>query len=223
MRQLKTAFTKAGKPDFNLFSQQDVPEILEVILEELSTDSVFLGHLFQLSLQVSVTCNTCLETQVNEESMQILQLPLMSSVQKGLDCYLQSEDLYGENSYFCHNCNRSQPALLERQFRTCGQYLIIQLKRFSANNGSITKNNLLVNCHPDPLFVPIVSDIEVAFKKEFQLKAVINHSGTLNNGHYTSLAKVNSNWFLYNDRTVSEADDSDLNSSMSYVFIFEKH
>ena len=86
-----------------------------------------------------------------------------------------------------------------------------------------SKNNLLVNCHPDPLFVAIVSDIEVAFKKEFQLKAVINHSGTLNNGHYTSLAKVNSNWFLYNDRTVSEADDSDLNSSMSYVFIFEKH
>ena len=90
------------------------------------------------------------------------------------------------------------------------------------SKNDITKNDLAVSCHPDSLLVPMIADAEVVVRTAFQLKAVINHSGTLNNGHYTAIVQAGSNWLNCDDKKVRNADTSDLNSAMSYVLFYEK-
>ena len=119
--------------------------------------------------------------------MPILQLSLVSSIQRSLDNFLKTEELSKQNSYFCLSCNSEQSATLEREVLSCGQYMIIQLKRFLVDNGKVTKNELVVNCYPNSLFVPVRADVEVVYRRAFRLKSVRNHSGTLDKGHYTSI------------------------------------
>mgnify|MGYP002074258927 CR=1 FL=1 len=38
----------------------------------------------------------------------------------------------------------------------------------------------------------------------YNLYGVVNHSGTLNSGHYTSYVKVHNIWYLFNDHIVSQ-------------------
>ena len=220
LRDLKTTITKAGRKNFDIFSQQDAPEILEYILAELSVDSVFLNNLFQIRVQVSVTCNICHQSQITEETMPILQLSPVSSIQRSLDNFLETEELSKQNSYFCLSCNSEQSATLEREVLSCGQYMIIQLKRFLVDNDKVTKNELVLNCYPNSLFVPVRADVEVVYRRGFRLKSVINHYGTLDKGHYTSDVQSQSNWFHCNDKAVAVADPTSVNSSMSYVLFF---
>ena len=76
--------------------------------------------------------------------------------------------------------------------------------------------------HPQHQVNYHASDAEVVVRTAFQLKAVINHSGTLNNGHYTAIVQAGSNWLNCDDKKVRNADTSDLNSAMSYVLFYEK-
>jgi len=88
---------------------------------------------------------------------------------------------------------------------------------------SICKDVEVVNCYPTSLYIPSVVDTEVSYNKHFNLRASINHSGTLQKGHYTVISKgIASNaWLHCNDRAVVEANVSSLNSKYSYVLFFE--
>ena len=148
LNALKSTITKAGKTNFDIFSQQDVPEIVEYILCELATDSIFVFNLFKNHIKVSVSLNTCSQTQVTEEVTPILQLSPSASIQESLNQFLEPEHLLGENAYFCNHCNSDQPAVFEKQILRCGTYLIVQLKHFRTSEQSIFKDVSVVNCYP---------------------------------------------------------------------------
>ena len=71
--------------------------------------------------------------------------------------------------------------------------------------------------------IPVQVDGEVAFRKQFQLVASINHEGTLNSGHYWALIKdpTSSSWLRCNDRAVTPIETKKLNSRFSYILFFE--
>ena len=81
---------------------------------------------------------------------------------------------------------------------------------------AVIKNNMRVNCCSETLRLPISVDKEVCLYKEFTLKAIINHSGTLQAGHYWVHIKDedNSGWLKCND-TVLATPFSGLNNTSS--------
>ena len=222
LNALKSTIIKAGKTNFDIFTQQDVPEILEYILGELATDSTSGPNLFENRIKSSVTCNTCFQMKVTEEVMPILQLSPFTSIQESVNQFLEPEYLHGQNAYFCNHCNSNQSAVLRKQILRCSTYLIVQLKRFLTVRNSTMKDVSVVNCCPTSLYIPTVIDNEVSYCKPFTIRASINHSGTLQNGHYTTIAKnVSSNtWTHCNDRAVVSAFVSSLNNNSSYVLFF---
>eukprot|EP00826_Nyctotherus_ovalis_P045010 TRINITY_DN4920_c0_g3_i4.p1 TRINITY_DN4920_c0_g3~~TRINITY_DN4920_c0_g3_i4.p1 ORF type:complete len:107 (+),score=3.64 TRINITY_DN4920_c0_g3_i4:93-413(+) len=58
----------------------------------------------------------------------------------------------------------------------------------------------------------------------YDLYAVINHSGTLTNGHYTSFAfnPCTNAWYLFNDSTVTKVDESAVCSELAYVLFYKQ-
>ena len=79
-----------------------------------------------------------------------------------------------------------------------------------------------VNCCSETLKLPISADEKMCLFKEFNLKATINHSRTLQPGHYWAHVKVEDNrgWLKCSDTSVIARHFRGLSNTSSYVFFY---
>ena len=221
----KLSITRGIQFDFN--TQQDVPEILEVILDELIGLSPLADSILSTTIRSSLSCDSCLCESVTEEKLGILQLQPEKYISSSLNRFLRSVSLSGEDQWLCPNCSVKRESSKEYSILSCGKVLIVQLKRFSRCRGSIIKDTKQVHCLPEPthiLSVPVHSSDSVSFSNRYSLIATINHSGTLQAGHYWAFIKDASNntWLKCNDRSVITVPPSALNNNSCYVLFYKR-
>ena len=106
--------------------------------------------------------------------------------------------------------------------------LIIQLCWFSNQGGQLVKNENFFSCTQSEsnkdLTVPITIEDEVSFTNKYSLIATINHSGTLNRGHYWAFIKDlhSSTWYSCNDKSVFNVEENYVNNTTSYILFYCK-
>ena len=221
LRFLKQVLIKSGRVDFNIFQQQDACEVLSCILDELCSQSFHALDLIKTHVKNSITCNSCFHSNTVEDPFSILQIPICNSVQQAITSFLKSEELQGDNMYFCNFCSSLQPASLAHEFTRVGNLLIIQLKRFVNIHNSLTKDIRPVKCNQE-IVIPLTVDSEVISHKKFKLQALINHSGTLERGHYTALIRKpqSSIWIHCNDTAVFRSKQSIPPQDLCYILLY---
>jgi len=96
----------------------------------------------------------------------------------------------------------------------------MQLNRYVNVGGNVFKDNRKVNCTSEVLHVPVKIDDELSVSRKFTLKASINHSGTINAGHYWTYIKSNDTWLKCNDTLVTKARFKELSNNTSYIFVY---
>ena len=137
-----------------------------------------------------------------------------------LDLYSDYEKLEGENKWYHEEKKEYIECYKQIQFWNCPKNLIIVLKRF-LNNGS--NNDSLVEF---PLVDLNISKYSVGYGKNkniYRLRAISNHIGSLNSGHYFAYClSDNGKWYNYNDRTVQEISESSLKAEKAYCLFYEK-
>ena len=138
--------------------------------------------------------------------------------------FLCTVQLSGDNLFNCNFCSAKRPASLHHKFVRLGQFLIIQLKRFSNFHGTISKDLTEVICYPKPLSLSVEDGDDVSFTKNFVLVATINHSGSLSNGHYWAYIRCvdQDSWFHCNDRAVVQCDSEVVNNNSSYLLFYQE-
>ena len=148
-------------------------------------------------------------------------MPVASSIQVAVNLFLKAEELQGNNRYFCNFCSSLQPATLEHEITKIGDILIVHLKRFSNFGSSVIKDIRPVKCGHE-IFVPVSFDNDITSLKKFKLYAVINHSGTLERGHYTALINniESQSWFHCNDAAVI-SHKQDVPQDLCYVLFYK--
>ena len=115
---------------------------------------------------------------------------------------------------------RHQVSVRDSKFVKCGNIVIFQITRFNTINGTSVKDNRKVKCHSSHLDIPVYVDEHVTVNRKFTLKATINHSGTIDAGHYWTFIQVSDgNWLKCND-TTPKASFKDLSNHSSYLFIY---
>ena len=228
LRTLQSTISQL-RPTFHYNVQQDVAEVLDLVLTELAGPSNFAQDLSSLTITYTKTCNECFFSYNTEEFQTMLVLPVSNSVQSSLDNYLKEEQLCGSNQWFCPICEKLCDASLETRISSCSKFLIVQLRRFSHNQGVFQKNNAIVQCLPstdskttDFLRLPAIVEDDVSLFNGYSLMATINHSGTLNNGHYWAYIKKANSWLLCNDTLVCDVKPSALNNKSVYVLFYER-
>ena len=111
----------------------------------------------------------------------------------------------------------------------CGQILIVHLSRYlDSGNNVFIKNTDFVECLPETthvLRVPIQAGDSISFTHTYSLIATINHSGTLQAGHYWAFIKdcSTNNSLKCNDRAVLKVKPHTLNNNTSYVLFYIKN
>ena len=213
--------------DFN--TQQDVTEILQVVLDEVIKGmSIAASHLICNTQKIKVSCNTCFCSSVSEENLDIVTLPVSTDIQTSMNQFLKREILSSQNKWFCPSCNLLSESTRETCIINSAPILIIQLCRFFNQGGQLVKNENFFSCTQNEsnkdLTVPITIEDEVSFTNKCSLIATINHSGTLNRGHYWAFIKDlhSSSWYSCNDESVFNVEENSVNNTTSYILIYRK-
>ena len=128
--------------------------------------------------------------------------------------------------WYCPQCSSNQNATMDSIITKCGSVLILHLKRYDSFLGNVFKDTKFVECLPHPnhvLEIPIEQNDSVSFSNKYSLIATINHSGSLNAGHYWAFIKKNNLWLQCNDSSVLKVKPSTLNNTSSYVLFYVRN
>lgn len=84
-------------------------------------------------------------------------------------------------------------------------------------------NSQAINENTNPLEMIYLPDPNVKTDLKYELFGVVNHYGSQNFGHYTSLVKTSKGWVDFNDERASKADmDSVINKNAYMLFYMRK-
>ena len=76
LKSVKDVFIREGR-SFDLHAQQDVDEVLEILLEELTGPSVITSAAYNIKSLTSTICHTCHQLNRTEDILPILRLPVL--------------------------------------------------------------------------------------------------------------------------------------------------
>ena len=97
---------------------------------------------------------------------------------------------------------------------------------FTTSHSRLLKDPRVFNCSPElELKVPITVGDEVSFSSKYSLVASINHSGTLDQGHYWAVVKDSNtgDWLSCNDKVLLTVPQHSLNNTTSYILFYKKN
>ncbi|KAJ7158960.1 hypothetical protein C8R43DRAFT_994564 [Mycena crocata] len=201
--------------------------------------STFAGQ-----LQSDVVCARCATTNTTVDPMLDISLELRGSENTLAAClkrFTQPEKL-GPKQYSCSKCGKTAHEVSKRlSIRKLPPVLSFQFKRFehkTADKSNARKIDARVrfpatlNMAPFTTLVmkaaekengsPVFSHPGPASMYEYDLFAVINHEGQINNGHYTNYARFEDEWYRFDDDKVTHAPLSAVLGSNAYMCFYVK-
>ena len=138
------------------------------------------------------------------------------------DCFelfCKTELLRGDNQWKCDKTNKYYDADQITKIWKYPQIMIINLKRFDFNQNKINVN----------IDFPIqnlnLSNFCIGYnnnKSIYDLYAICNHRGSLNNGHYYAYCKhKNNKWYNFNDSDIKEIKEESLITNKAYCLFYK--
>ena len=209
---------------FNFNSQEDAAVVLQFVIDKLKGTSVATSDLISNTIRINIPSNQCF--CFSEEKLDILTIPLSPNINSSLSKFLKPEILESENKWFCPSCNCLTESTRKTSIIGSSFILAIQLSRFSASRSRLLKDKQVFNCSPElELKVPITVENEVSFSSKYSLVASINHSGSLDQGHYWAVVKDSNtgDWLSCNDKVVLKVPQHSLNNTTSYILFYKKN
>jgi ubiquitin C-terminal hydrolase len=208
---------------FKWSKQQDAAEVLEHLLQEICCLSVQAKERVTLSIVTTVSCDTCSAESPSEENHTTISVQIDGDIQSSISKHMEPEFLVGENQWLCPVCNVKRNATKFHHFSNSSDILIIQIKRFrKPGNAPAYKSveKMLVN---RPIKLEICDHSgsgDVRFYRDYELRACVNHDGTLEQGHYWAHIKLNGKWYKCNDTAVNITTNLEQLKSHAYILFF---
>ena len=137
--------------------------------------------------------------------------------------------------YKCEGCGNTENNIINKKLLTPPKTLIIKLKRYIQHNNMLIKNDTFIQY---PQTLDLKRNYCGSTIHTYELYGIINHSGSLNRGHYYSFIKNNTknyskanerrnlindfqdNWFLCNDSITKQIDINEVLSSRDAYILF---
>ncbi|XP_071623287.1 ubl carboxyl-terminal hydrolase 18 isoform X1 [Heliangelus exortis] len=191
-----------------------------------------LTDLYTICIQEHLACQKCsLETKRNS-SMLILPLPILYSKSHMLktleDClqhFFHPEELADHNMCFCEQCGKRTPFLQSMKLVHLPHTLTIHLKRFCFETSAyIHKLNNNLPFPQDLDFNVILTENQCQADNnekadwQYELFAVVAHSGSTSFGHYCAYIRslTEFKWYCFNDSHVCQVSWDDVKTTYGH-------
>uniref|UniRef100_A0A8C8SI94 USP domain-containing protein n=1 Tax=Pelusios castaneus TaxID=367368 RepID=A0A8C8SI94_9SAUR len=207
--------------NLKLFIQHDAAQLFLLLwnlIKNQITDcqlADWLSMLYTIQIQEYLVCQECsFETRRNSK-MLTLPLPVLThnsrqlnTLEDSLRCFFQSEQLTDNNMCLCEKCEKKTPCLQGMRLMCLPQTLTLHLNRFYFRKPNLTQKISFSLSFPQSLdFNQILtqeqchSDAKEKADWQYELFAVVAHSGSASSGHYCAYIRslTDCKWYCFND------------------------
>lgn len=223
-----------NKRPIDVTEQHDADEFFNIITDKLEEElkEIGKGKLIRDMMGVTVaneikSLESGYEYKSDPEDFSLklsLDIKGKTRIEDALEAFIKESVFDNDNKYYCEKHKRKIRASSKLIIKTLSPTLIIHLKRFEFNYGTMRKQKVNDFCSfPQSLnFSKWSQSFSGAEKKslenlDYELVGVIVHSGTAEGGHYISLIKERDKlsqnidkWYKFDDTFVSEFNLADM-------------
>lgn len=183
-------------------------------------------NLFGFQERTAVMCPYCSQIYRSFNISTGIEVPIGKrepvTVEDCLATYCKEEKLDKDSLYSCEKCKRKVQASQQLTLYSTPLILIITLKRFGVQSSDCsTKITTNVAFQQDLDLTPFMCSSRPNSRNVYRLVAIVNHSGSLNGGHYTAdVLGGDGGWSSISDEVVTSATKP--NFSLAYMLFYEK-
>lgn len=195
-----------------------------------------LSDLYVICIQEHLTCQNCSLEIKNNSTMLTLPLPVLDASSQRLkslkDClkyFFHPEELTGQNMCFCQQCGRKTTFLQSMKLVHLPQTLTLHLKRFCSERSSHTHKLSHSLPFPQELdFREILTEEQCQADDsekatwQYELFAVVAHSGSSSCGHYCAYIRslTECKWYCFNDSEVCQVSWDDVKCTYGHSNLY---
>ncbi|XP_045490063.1 ubiquitin carboxyl-terminal hydrolase 38 isoform X1 [Pieris rapae] len=197
-------------------------------------DDSFINNIFAGVFLTRITCITCGYSSRSRDVCRDIQLAFPEesdgnqyTIQGLIDFYFSNEILTGENQYQCQDCNILRDAEKCVIIESTPKILIIILKTFKYD-AKLRVQTKLMHSVMYNTSVKLPTLCSQTDNNSYNLFAAVIHAGTtMNVGHYYTLGKDNSDWYIFDDSRVKATDETGINrldrSHTPYMLFYRRN
>ncbi|KAL0337507.1 UNVERIFIED_CONTAM: Ubiquitin C-terminal hydrolase 22 [Sesamum calycinum] len=170
------------------------------------------------------------------------QNPSISTLVGCLDHFTRPERLGSDQKFFCQQCQVRQESLKQMSIRKLPLVSCFHIKRFehspirkmsrkidrylqfpfSLDMAPYLSSSILRSRYGNRIF-PFDGDEQDAsgeFSSQFELFAVITHSGKLDAGHYVTYLRLSNQWYKCDDAWITQVNDDIVRAAQGYMMFY---
>ena len=139
-----------------------------------------------------------------------------------LQLYVTASPLTGEHKYKCPNCKCLRDAEQCHRFTRLPSVLVLKLQRFKYAGSGVTRK--VAESVEVPLSLDMSPYVDIDLdtpptQRHFSLYGAVNHSGSLESGHYVANVRHAGDWYACDDKRVSKAQP---HFSDAYILFYHR-
>ncbi|KAK6912478.1 Zinc finger, UBP-type [Dillenia turbinata] len=155
-----------------------------------------------------------------------------------LELFTRPERLGSDQKLYCQNCKERQDSLKQMSFKRLPLVLCFHIKRFE--HSPIRKMSRKIDRHlqfPFTLDMAPYLSASIVRKRfgnrmftldndysdaptEYEIFAVVTHSGMLESGHYVTYVRLKNQWYKCDDAWITEVDEHVVRASQCYLMYY---
>lgn len=155
-----------------------------------------------------------------------------------LDLFTRPEKLGSDQKLYCQNCQERQDSSKQMSIRRLPLVLCLHIKRFehsliskmsrkidrylhfpfSLDMTPYLSSSIIRNRFGNRIFAFEGDESDIS--PEFEILAVVTHSGTLESGHYVTYLRLRNQWYKCDDAWITEVDEEIVRASQCYMMFY---
>ncbi|CAK9141329.1 unnamed protein product [Ilex paraguariensis] len=198
----------------------------------------FTSTTYDPCLDISLDLDTSSSADLTNQPSEKNENTVVSTLVGCLDLFTRPEKLGSDQKLYCQNCQEKRDSLKQMSIRRLPLVLCLHIKRFE--HSPVRKLSRKIDRHlrfPFHLdMTPFLSSSIVrkrfgnrifAFEgdesdvsTEFEVFALVTHSGMLESGHYVTYLRLKNQWYKCDDAWITEVDEEVVRSSQCYLMYY---
>lgn len=225
-----------------LFVQHDAAQLFltlcNLLKKQMKTPELAkeLSDLYTICIQEHLACQNCSFEIKSNSTMLTLPLPVLDANSHRLktleDClqyFFHPEELTGQNMCFCQQCGKKTTFLQSMKLVHLPQTLTLHLKRFCFERSSHTHKLSHYLPFPQELdFNEVLTENQCQADDsekatwQYELFAVVAHSGSTSCGHYCAYIRslTECKWYCFNDSEVCQVSWDDVKCTYGHSSLY---
>ncbi|KAK4485834.1 hypothetical protein RD792_006144 [Penstemon davidsonii] len=235
---------KLGKASHAIKDKEDCQCIAHRVFSGLlrsdltCTSCGFTSSTYDPCLDISLDLNISASSSSSDFTSKPNETIPVSTLAGSLDLFTRPEKLGSDQKIYCENCREKQNALKQMSIKKLPLVLCLHIKRFE--HSTIRKMSRKIDRH---LQFPFSLDMnpylsssivkkrfgnrifsfegdELDVSTEFEVFAVVTHSGMLESGHYVTYLRLTNQWYRCDDAWITEVDEEVVRASQCYLMFY---